>query len=105
MISWQDKIKAIMYLMMRSTAYTTFNGCSQCKKYRRNHWEIHSYKPDYLIAYDHMLHEWVLFKDYNLYAKVWLMNGYVTDIHTLDEKIWNAIHYSCERCIAKFFKT
>ena len=101
MIRIKDRLKSLLYRLLRSDAANSFNAC-KCKK-KRN-WADLSFKNDSLIGYDKILAEWVIFTEYNFYAKVWVMNGYIVNVHTLDEKLWNIVKLLCRKCITTTLK-
>lgn len=104
MIKIKDKIKSIFYRVLRSEQPNGFNMCNTCKKRRKN-WQDFSFKPNNLIGHDNILGEWVSFSDYNGYAKIWVINGYITDIYILTEALYGSIRLLCRCCIATFLET
>jgi hypothetical protein len=104
MIKLVDKIKGIIYRALRSGAYTTYNACYKCKKRRRNDWTDIVLSTNHLLGYDKILDEWIMIRDSNMYAKVWVMNGYITDIRELTEELWNTIRPLCRKCIGEHLK-
>lgn len=98
MIRIKDRVKSIIYRLLRSEAANSFNSCGKCKKRRKN-WVDLTFKNNLLIGYDKILGEWVAFTDYNFYAKTWAMNGYITNIYTLREDLWNTLKPLCRKCV------
>lgn len=89
-----------MYRLVRSDAANGFNSCGKCKKKRKN-WVDHTFKKNCLIGYYKLSSNWVIFTDYNVYAKVWAMNGYITNMYHLHEKLWAELKPLCRTCISK----
>ena len=100
----KKKIESIIYRLVRSDAANNFNSCDKCKKRRKN-WVDFSFKSNLLIGYDKISDEWLAFTDFNLYAKTWAMNGYMIDIHTLNEDLWKKLKPLCRKCITEFLKS
>jgi len=103
-LRFKDRIFSILYRLLRSEASNNLSSCNRCKKRKRqiDNW---IYKPEYLIGYDKVLGEWVVFSEYNTYAKIWAISGYVIRIYTLHEKLWNKIRRLCRVCMTEHFKT
>lgn len=100
----KDRVYSIIYKLLRSEASNGINSCSKCKKYKKQITDF-VFKPEFLIGYSKVLGEWVVFSEYNTYAKIWAMNGYVVNIFTLHEKLWKSIRYLCRRCMTEHFET
>lgn len=100
----KDRLYSLLYRLLRSEASNGLRPCSKCKKRKRqiNDW---LFKPEYLIGYDKVLGEWVIFSEYNTYAKIWAINGYVVRIFTLHEKLWEKIGRMCRLCMTEHFET
>ena len=103
MIRFRDRLKSLVYRILRTDAANQFNVCKRCK--RRKQWRDFSFKAGYLVGYDRIVAEWVLFTEHNFYAKTWAMNGYIVDIHRLTEELWKRIEPLCRVCITEFMKT
>lgn len=104
MIRFKDRLKSLLYRVLRTQIPTDLiDTCNKCKKKRRSLFNL-SFKPNHFIGYDKILSEWILFIDYNLYAKVWIMNGYIVNVRELDEKLWQKIKLLCCQCITRHFK-
>lgn len=103
MIRLKDLFKSIIYRLGRSDAANGFNPCSNCQVKRR-HWKDLTFKKELLIGYDEVLGEWVIFSDYNTYAKIWVMNKYIVKIYTLHEKLWKEIKLLCRKCVHEIMK-
>lgn len=106
MIRFWDRVKSIIYRMLRPKIPNKFNCCNVCKKYRRNwvEFDFADSTKDYLIGYDKILAEYVAFTEYNLYAKILVMNKYVVDIHKLNQELFDAIRLMCRKCIRNYLK-
>ena len=104
MIRLSDKIKSFIYRVLRSDTPNGYNSCGTCKKKRKN-WADATFKPGNLVGFDNVLSEWVIFADYNVYAKIWVMNGYITNIFKLSNNLWNDIKPLCRCCITNYLKS
>jgi len=102
MIKVKDRIKSLIHWLVRSEAANGFTAC-KCKKRRKN-WVNFSFKKNYLIGYDKILREWVAFAEYDSYAKIWAMNGYIINIYTLHEELWEKLKPLCRKCINTFLR-
>lgn len=106
MMRLKDKLKTILYRTLRhisraDVAVNSYGACNKCKKYRRN-WQDSVFKDNSVLGYDEMLGEWVVFKDYNLGAKIQVMNEYITNVTNLNTQIWEAVKHLCPRCVSKY---
>lgn len=103
MIKFSDRMKSWVYRALRSDAPNSHNACDECKKYKRN-WSDTSPKKNQMVAFDRVLHEWVVFAETNFYAKTWIMNGYIANFHNLTDDMWLNIRLKCRNCIANYFE-
>lgn len=103
-LRFKDRVYSIIYKLLRSEAANSFNSCNKCRKRKKQITDF-VFKPEYLIGYDNVLGEWVVFSEYNTYAKIWAMNGYVVRIFTLHEKLWKTVRYMCRKCMTEHFET
>jgi len=103
MIHFFDRISSLFYRILRIEIPNYFGACKTCNKYKKN-WDIFIFKENHLIGFDNILAEWVFFSDFNIYAKVWIINGYITNIHILDKDLWNRIKSLCRKCISKILQ-
>ncbi len=100
---FKDKLKTIIYKTLRhlsraDIAVNTYNSCNKCKGRKRN-WAEATYKDNSVLGHDQMMGEWIIFKDYNLAAKIQVMNEYIIDVVNLNEKLWDTVRYWCASCI------
>ena len=103
MIKIMDRIKSIIYRILRSDSPNGYNICQCCKKRRKN-WAELIFKREALIGYDKVLCEWVMFSEHNVYAKVWVINGYIVKVYTLNNDLWKNICHLCRCCITEYLK-
>lgn len=100
-LRFKDYFYSAIYRLLRSEATNNFSSCGKCKKRCRN-FSGSLFKENSLIGYDRILGEWVVFTEYNTYAKIWVLNGHTVKILTLHEKLWKDIRPLCRKCISDY---